>query len=364
MSSFAAPLDRLVREHFPDKPAGCYLDTASIGLVPTCVGPAVADCYHALALGTGGSARWRPVVENTLQILAGEFGVEETEIAFMASTGEAMNAIARAVDWHQGDEVLVLRDEFPTVVLPWLGLGDAIHVVQIAPQPDDDRLGALVAAIRDRTRVVAVSHVNPFTGTAVDLAALGEACAKVGALLVCDGAQAAGSIPVDLHAVDFYIATAYKWLLAGFGCAVVVAKRDTLGRLHPTLLGHGNPPPSPQLTYGHLNLAGVYALGAAATLRRTFGLEEIHDRVAYLTRRLHNEVSDLGFHPAANLTRLGGIVSLGGLSDPSGAVGRLGSSGISVAERRGYLRISPHFYTSDLEVDEFLQDLKHLLDGS
>lgn len=98
------------------------------------------------------------------------------------------------------------------MVLPWTSLGDAVQVVRADPLPGDDRTGALLVAISHRTRVVAVSHVSPSTGGRVDLDALGLACARAAALLICDGTQAAGCIPVSLRAVDFYVASGYKWL--------------------------------------------------------------------------------------------------------------------------------------------------------
>ena len=353
-----AALATLVRERFPQKPPGAYLDTAAIGLVPRDVAVAVASCYEALASGTHGATQWRPVVERATHALASEFGAPEDAISFMASAGEALNAIARAIPWRPGDEVLTLSGEFPTVTLPWSELGMGVRLIEIAPLPGDDRLGALLAALGPRTRVVTVSHVSSFTGTVVDLDILGRACARVGALLVCDGAQSAGAIPVNLSQVDFYVATGYKWLLAGFGTALVVSKPSSLGQLRPTLLGYGNQEPPPALTYGHLNLAGVYALEAAAAVRRAVGLEAIHARIARLARQVRAGALELGYRVAAAPKRSAGIISLEGLPDAGAVVARLAAAGVSVAERAGYLRISPNFYTSESEIAALLRALE------
>jgi selenocysteine lyase/cysteine desulfurase len=230
-------------------------------------------------------------------------------------------------------------------------------MVEIDPLPSDDRLGALLAAIGTHTRVVVVSHINSFTGTLVDLDALGRACAQAGAMLVSDGAQAAGAIPLTLDHVDFYIATGYKWLLSGFGTAVVISKQSSMLQLKPTLLGHGNQSPPPSLAYGHLNLAGAYALDAATALRQSIGLEAIYARIAKLARRAYNEAATMGYRPAAALERTGGIVSLQGIHEAHAVAARLADSGVFVAERDGYLRISPNFYTSDSEIDLLLSAL-------
>lgn len=346
----------VVSELFPAKPSGAYLDTASIGLVPAPVGAAVTACYQALGRGIRGSSQWRPVVERAQRTFAEEFGVTDEEVAFMASTAEAITGIAHTIAWQPGDEVLVLSDDFPTVILPWQELGNGIRVVTVDPLPGDDRLGALLDGLTERTRVVAVSHVSSFTGTRVDIGVLGAACAKAGAILVCDGAQAAGSIPVDLDGVDFYIATGYKWLLAGFGVAVVVGKSDSLVRLRPGV--DGLPRTSARLTYGHLNLPGVYALDAAAAVRRSVGPEAIQQRIAELVQRIHTGLGELGLKPAADPANSGGIVSLPGIVELPTAVERLSSDGVVVAARGGYLRMSPNFYTTDAEIDDLLHALR------
>ncbi|HEY7848612.1 MAG TPA: hypothetical protein VIC27_01045, partial [Ktedonobacterales bacterium] len=64
-----------MRDRFPNKPSGAYLDTASIGLVPTEVAAAVASCYEALGGGIRNSARWQPVVARARRVCASEFGV-------------------------------------------------------------------------------------------------------------------------------------------------------------------------------------------------------------------------------------------------------------------------------------------------
>jgi len=109
-----------------------------------------------------------------------------------------------------------------------------------------------------------------------------------------------------------------------------------------------------------LNLAGAYALDAAIAVRREVGIEAIHGRVAHVVQRIHEETSELGLRPVADLNHSAGIVSLAGLRDASAVVAQLGASGISVADRGDYLRISPYFYTSDDEIDVLLGALKRL----
>ncbi|WP_326778924.1 aminotransferase class V-fold PLP-dependent enzyme [Streptomyces sp. NBC_01445] len=356
MTSSTDSYQRFVRTAFPEKPPGSYLDTASIGLVPMAVRTAVAECYEALGAGVRGMQHTRAGVEQTRALLAQEFGCRADDLTFASSTGEAINTVARAITWREGDEVLVLADEFPTTQLPWSRL-PGVRLVTTKPAAHDDRLGALLGAIGPRTRLVAVAHVNSVTGTLIDLSELGQACARVGALLLCDGAQSAGVLPVDTTDVDFFVTTGYKWLLAGFGIAFTITKPTVRDQLSPTLLGHANMPPSQELAVGTPNLGGIHALGAAARLRHTVGLKAITHRTRTLANRIRDEAAAIGYRIASHDTQ-GPIVSL---CPPAGStpelVEHLGRLDIVAAARGGHLRISPYFYTADSEVGELLDAL-------
>ncbi|MFF3372149.1 aminotransferase class V-fold PLP-dependent enzyme [Streptomyces sp. NPDC002680] len=344
----------------PGAISGHYFDTASVGFVPPAVRHAVTNCYEALGRGTLGMARVREGVDQARELLGQEFGVDPGDVSFASSTGEAMNALARAVPWLEGDEVLTLTGEFPTVTWPWSRLGDGVRLVQVDPLRGDDRLGALLDGLTPRTRVVVVSHVSSFTGTRIDLDTLGRACARVNALLVCDGAQSAGSVPVALGEVDFYIATGYKWLLAGFGIAVVISSAAVRDGLRPTLLGHANLPPSTRLGCGTPNFGGIHALRAAAAVRREFGFQAVHERVAALSHSIHLDCTRLGLVPVADPSRMGGIVSLSAVADVPAAVRALAANGVTAADRGGLLRLSPHFYTTDTDIDILMHSLAAL----
>lgn len=351
-------------ELFPDKPAGAYLDTAAVGLTPRPVADRAAACYREYGGGVvaGVPERWQRVVDETAATVARHFGTGH-EVTFPAHTGEAMNALARAVDWAPGDEVLVLRDDYPSVVLPWTTL-PGVSVVRADPLPGDDRTAALLAALTPATRVVAVTHVNARTGTTVDLRALGTAAHAAGAALVVDGAQGGGVAAADLTEVDAYVVTAYKWLLAGWGIAVLFTAPEFAARLTPALVGHANVPPSRRLRHGHVNLAGVYALAAACEVRERIGPDRIRARTAELTARLHAGGDDLGLPRFAPPERTSGIVSFD-LGADADRVGRaLAERDVTVAVRAGALRVSPYFYTADDEIDRFLAALAGALAGS
>ncbi|MFF4354396.1 aminotransferase class V-fold PLP-dependent enzyme [Streptomyces sp. NPDC001530] len=354
-------LRRAVDHYFPQRPEG-YFDHAAIGMVPTTVPAAVADCYQMQAGGSTDTSAWDAVVDRARRELAAEFGAEAPDVDFMAHTAEAMSSLAHAVPWQDGDEVLVAAGEYHTVQLSWENLstpGHHVRVVAVDPFSGDNRTDALIAAIGPRTRVMCVSHVNYSTGTVVDLTALGAACRTAGVLLVVDGSQAAGLLPVYLADVDFYVATSYKWLMAGFGSALVLSRPAAREQLQPPTALRGTAP-ALRLTFGHVNLAGIFALGAAARVRRDIGPELIRSRVTELVGRLHAEATALGLEPVAALERSAGIVGFGAISDPAAAVTQLSDQGIRANVRGGRLRLSPSFQNTDAELDTLFRALKSL----
>ncbi|WP_333828790.1 aminotransferase class V-fold PLP-dependent enzyme [Pararhodobacter sp.] len=343
----------LLAAQFDARPEGAYLDTGSIGLVPRDVRDALVTAAQALGGGTTGAPHWQAEVAATTALLADEFGVEPAQLGFFATTSEAINATARAIPWAPGEEVLTFGDDFPAVRLPWRGLGAAVHCVDIAPGAGDERTQALIGALGPRTRVVCVAQVHAGTGTVIDLARLGAACRANGTWLVVDGAQGAGLAPADLAGVDVYVATGYKWLLAGFGISLIITGARFHAQARPGLLSYGNAPPATGLIYGHRNLYGIYAMGAAARLRQCFGRAAIRQRTAQLAGRLAEGLAAMGLEPVGAESPRAGIVSVA-VDDPEAAVALCRAAGVHVAARSGLLRLTPYFYTAESEIDHAL----------
>ncbi|MGW2056815.1 aminotransferase class V-fold PLP-dependent enzyme [Streptomyces sp. NPDC001840] len=350
-------LTDVLAEHFPERPRDVrYFDTAAVGLVPTAVRRATARCYTALARGTLGSPYLRSHVERAHELLAAEFGVAVAETAFASSTSDAVAGITRLIKWSHGDQILVTEGDFPSIVLPWYHAGHDVEVTRVAPLARDDRLTPLLEAIGPRTKVVAVSHVNSTTGTRLDLDALGRACHAADAMLVVDGAQAGGCLPPELEHVDFYVCTGYKWELAGFGVAAVIAREHTLRSLG---IGTG-PSFSSALTYGYINVPGICAFEAALDVRHSIGVTQIVDRTAELATRIHNGCVSLGLNPAAPLERTGTLVCLETGTDADMIAARLADQGICVAVRDSRIRISAYFYNTDADIEALLESLARL----
>jgi L-cysteine/cystine lyase len=237
-----------VREAIPALSAGIYLNTGSVGPLPAETAAAMADVaayerdvgrahpdYFAESLGRMAEARAG---------VAAVLGTDVAAVGLTHSTTDAMNAATLLPDWREGGRAVTTTQEHAGGVGPLYALRDRFGVdlalVDAGDDGDDERtLRAFDAAITADTRLVSISHVLWTTGAVMPVAAIAELARARGALLVVDGAQAAGAIPFRLDEVgaDLYAVPAQKWLLGPEGMGALVANPALVGRLTPALAG-------------------------------------------------------------------------------------------------------------------------------
>ncbi|MFI5015853.1 MAG: aminotransferase class V-fold PLP-dependent enzyme [Hyphomicrobiales bacterium] len=364
--SLEAPdLPRAIRQAFPML-AGClYLDTASAGLSFAGQGAAASSFYDdAKSLGYEGRDAWREKAASVRRKLAARLGVEASDINFFGNTTEALNLVAHSIDWRPGDEVVFAADEFPSVAMAWHAAeaaGASIRPVPVASEAEREM--RLVSALTPRTRVLAVSHVHPTTGTRLDLQRLGAACRARDVLLVVDGIQALGAVPVDLCDVDVYCSAVFKYMLSGFGLAVCSLRGRARSLLKPAFRGYANPSPSTSLQYAHVNYPGLYALDAALTfLGETVGWGVVYRRTEALMSRLAEGLSSHGVALAAPAGARAAIASFA-VADAEALCRRLSEQGIFVALRGGLMRASPFFYNTQDEIERFVERIARAAGG-
>ena len=349
---------RRLRRDFPYVDECVYLNTASAGLSWQGQGTAAAAFYDmAKSRGINGMPLCQTSAAAVRERLARHVSVQPDEIRFAGSTTEALNLVIGAVRWLPGDEVVWTADEFPSVALACESAGRAgATLCPVVVHAEEERLAAILDALTPATRVVAVSHVHWVTGTRLDLVRLSAACHALGAMLVVDGIQALGAVPVDLGETDVYCASVFKWLLSGFGLAVLVVRERVRAELTPGIRGYNNASPSSDLHYSHVNYPGLYALAACLSyLETVVGWETVHRRVRTLTGELAVDLSNRGFRVITPLDARAGIVSfaLPGV-DPGAVRDTLAKEGIYVEARGGLMRVSPHFYNTSNELTRFI----------
>lgn len=362
----AAPAPpRDYRAEFPIFRRSIYLNSCSLGALSTRSRARVEEYLDLWE--TRGAAAWYEVWWAALAELrlryARLIGAAEGSIALHPSISAALTSVAESLDYRRRPKVVVTSLDFPTVAYQWLArVGEGVEVV-IVDSPDGIGVPveALARAIDDRTAIVATSHVFFTSGAIQDVRALADAAHRKGALLLVDGYQAAGQLPVDVRALDadFYCSGGLKWLLGGTGVAFMYARPELWPALVPRASGwfahreqfrfdprtlelHED---ARRLEAGTPALLPVYAQLGGLELIEELGPREIRRRTMALAEDLIEAARAAGLRPrvAAAPNERTAIVMLPS-ADPAAAVRRLAEAGIVADSRPGHVRLSPYFY--------------------
>ena len=362
----AAPAPpRDYRAEFPIFRRSIYLNSCSLGALSTRSRARVNEYLDLWE--TRGASAWYDIWWGALAELRTRYarliGAAGGSIALHPNVSTALTAVAESLDYRRRPKVVVTSLDFPTVAYQWLArAGDGIEVV-IVESPDGITVPveAIARAVDDRTALVATSHVFFTSGAIQDVRALADAAHRRGALLLVDGYQAAGQLPVDVRALDadFYCSGGLKWLLGGTGVAFVYARPELWPTLTPRSSGwfahrkqfrfdprslelHED---ARRLEAGTPPLMPVYAQLGGLELLEELGACEIRRRTMALAEDLIEGARAAGLRPkvAAAPENRTAIVMLPS-ADPAGAVRRLAEAGIVADNRPGHVRLSPYFY--------------------
>lgn len=369
----ADPLLRY-RDQFPILATSTYLVSNSLGAMPRSVPGRLAE--YADAWATRGVKAWAegwwemPVA--TGDVIAPLIGAGAGEIAMMPNVSLAQAAVLSALDYTAPRDTIVMTGlDFPSVryVFDALAtrLGARIHVVESDDgiSIDTDRL---LAAIDERTRLVAVSHVLFRSAYIMDLEAICRRAHDVGALVSADAFHSVGIVPVDVRrsGVDFLAGGVLKWLCGGPGGCFLYAAPGVRERLAPSLTGwqaHERPFGfEPEMTHGSgiarwLNgtpvIPALYAATEGPRILAEAGIDAVRAKSMRQTARLVELADARGYRVTAprDAARRGGTVAFD-VPNAYEIAQLLLAERVIVDYRPGAgIRVAPHFYTSDAELE-------------
>lgn len=297
-----------VRARFPLKATRAYLNTGGLGPPSRQVLEAVSR--QELRQAEDGEHH-RNLVDGLRPEVAAFFGAEAEEIAFTRNTTEGNSIIAGGLDLRPGDEVIFESHAHPGGSFPWLNRQkrENIRVKVFDPEPASPgaNLERIFDQVTPRTRVIQVSHLTAPTGLRFDLYAIGREARRRGIWFHVDGAQSAGQVPLDLHAIpcDSYAICGHKWLNGPQGTGVLYLRKN---RIDAVACTHAGPYTSSDYElpdhfeysagavrheYGTRNAAGVVGLVEALRLQETIGRKRIADYGKSLASRLRHRLEPL-----------------------------------------------------------------------
>jgi cysteine desulfurase / selenocysteine lyase len=368
------------RREFPVTRKYIFLDHA--GVAPTALRVKTAIEKFLAESSEGGSFHypsWAQQVTEIRKACARLVNAGQDEIAFVKSTSHGLSIVAQGLDWRPGDNVLIYEKEFPSNIYPWLNLKNKGVDVRTIPSQNGRIAMHDVERLMDaRTRLLAVSSVQFANGFRIDLKKVGALCREKQVLFCVDAIQSLGIIPMDVRDcyIDFLSADAHKWLLAPEGIGIFYCRRELSPRLSPPLVGWKSVQNElafdrPELLLktnalrfeeGSMNLMGIVGLGAALDLLFEVGIEHIEQRVLDLGDLIMQEAMNRGYRvltPSARHER-GGNITFSGDFDPAAMWNALKEERIMVNARGGGIRVSPHFYNTEVELTRVFTALDRL----
>jgi selenocysteine lyase/cysteine desulfurase len=372
------PLDQ-----FPILDKGHYFNHAAVGPWPRCTSEAVQGfAEENMRQGSANYRQWI-VQENELRRNLAELtGTSETSnIALLKNTTEGICVVAFGLDWKESDNIVLPRGEFPSNRLPWLAQASrGVEIREIDIRSAAHAETALIEALDQNTRVLTVSAVQWDDGFRLDLFQLGEACHERGILFFVDAIQQLGALPIDVEAcnIDFLAADAHKWLLAPEGIAVFFSRAEARSRLQllqqgwhmfdqPWQFEREDWTPSPgarRFEAGSPNTMGQTAFNASSRLLLDYGMANVGRRVLANTDHLIRRLQDLPgtrLCSPASPERRSGIVRFSHERFSNLDLHRLlTGAGISCVIRGDAIRLSPHFYQGESQLESFMKVLEGL----
>jgi selenocysteine lyase/cysteine desulfurase len=367
-----------IREQFPITKNKVFLNHAAQSPLPKPVADAVRRFADDFSNFGGTSIEWN---DGGKPFFAKLIGAKPDEIAFVENTSVGLNIAANVLNYPHGSKIVTTDLEYPSVVYPWLrkSLGVKVHYVKNV----DGKilLDDVEKAVDDKTVAVAVSHVEYVNGFRHDLRALSEVAHKHGAYLIVDAIQSAGAMQIDVKKddVDFLTTACYKWLLSPPGAGYLYVKKELIEKFEPPFVGWAS---VKQEVFDTIDFWDIWNLRLSETASRfevgspsfisltgatealkillNVGIENIQKRILKLTDHLIESVKSLGLKlqtPEEPQYR-SGVVNFK-IDKPKETAESLNRKGIIVSARAHGLRVSPHFYNTEEEIDKFMEEIKN-----
>jgi selenocysteine lyase/cysteine desulfurase len=306
-------------------------------------------------------------------------GAQAEDVALVSSVSYGVATAGKIFAPPAGTRVLVLQDDHSSPVLEWMARAPAQgFTIDTVPRPaDGDWTAAVEAAIARPgapVSLASISNVHWSDGGAIDLLRIAPLLRAQGAALLVDATHGAGVMPIDVNAIDpdFLIFPTYKWVLGPYGRAFLyVAKRRQDGvPLEQTPFGRKSVSSERVPYFADLAFAPTarrfdmgerdhfIGLDMAATgmeMMAGWGQAAIAERCAMLTARLEEGLSAFGASLPRRALRAPHILCVGFRGAmPAGLVEAMAALNAYAAPRLGRLRISPHVYNDEEDVDRFV----------
>jgi selenocysteine lyase/cysteine desulfurase len=371
--------EELRRCEFPVTREKVFLAHAGVCPLPKKIADAISCCAAQSTLGDQ-EAFMLSRLDDARKLASQLLNCQPDEIALVGPTSLALSFVAAGLNFRKGDNILIYHDDYPSNVYPWMALaakGVQVRLLNIK------NYGAIrtidvMGQVDENTRFVALASCHFISGYRLEHQAIGKYLRERGILFCLDAIQTLGAFPTTVEHVDFLAADAHKWLLGPCGAGIFYVRREVQEKLNPPIYGwHNVRSPNfvaqEQIIFrsgavkyeaGTQNLVGLVGLIAAMELALEIGIENIAAELLRKRALLVPALQAKGFtvlNADAKPENASGIISFFQPGKDLAALNQKFSEAGIVASLRtnragqNFIRLSPHFYNTDAELQRVLE---------
>jgi selenocysteine lyase/cysteine desulfurase len=312
------------------------------------------------------------------------FGAGANDIAIVGSASYGIAAAAMNLPVRKGQKILVLDEQFPSNMYSWRRAAqqNGADVISVPWPEDGDWTSGVLRLLEKNVAIAALPHVQWTSGGVLDLVKIGKACREIECALVLDLTQSLGVVPFDVRQVQpaFAVAATYKWLLGPYSLGVLYVapewqsgrpleenwiQRENARNFSALTLTDGYEPGARRFDMGERsNFALVPSATAALQQISSWGVSEIAATTGTLTSRLINGANTLGLTAWPERFRAPHYLCLRSNSPiPTTLTDRLAEESVFISVRGTSIRITPHVYNSEADIDRLLDVMEGALRG-
>jgi cysteine desulfurase/selenocysteine lyase len=369
----------LRRHEFPVTCEKIFLGHAGVCPLPRRIAEAISACAAEGTLGDQ-EAFMLHRLKNARKLAAQLLNCHSEEIALVGPTSLGLSLVASGLNFRKGDNILIYHDDYPSNVYPWMALAAKGVQVRLI---NTRGLGVIrtidvMGQVDENTRLVALASCHFISGYRLEHQAIGKYLRGRGILFCLDAIQTLGAFPTTVEHVDFLAADAHKWLLGPCAAGVLYVRRELQEKLNPPIYGwHNVKNPNfvaqdkiefcsdaTKYEAGTHNLLGIVGLIASLELMQEIGVKNIAAELLRKRALLMPAIQAKGFtvlNADAKPENASGIVTFYQPGKDSAALHqKLSDAGVvaslrSDRKKQNYIRLSPHFYNTDMELQRVLE---------